>query len=32
LYEKAGFRVTERCPDDLYTVHRDNLKMGLALE
>ncbi|MGB7849176.1 MAG: GNAT family N-acetyltransferase [Candidatus Acidiferrum sp.] len=31
LYEKAGFRVTERCPDDRYTVHRDNLKMELAL-
>jgi GNAT superfamily N-acetyltransferase len=32
LYEKAGFRVTERCPDDRYTVHRDNLKMELTLE
>jgi GNAT superfamily N-acetyltransferase len=31
LYEKAGFRVTERCPDDRYTVHRDNLKMELTL-
>jgi GNAT superfamily N-acetyltransferase len=32
LYEKAGFRVTQRCPDDRYTVHRDNLKMELTLE
>ena len=32
LYEKVGFRVTERCPDDRYTVHRDNLKMELTLE
>jgi GNAT superfamily N-acetyltransferase len=32
LYEKAGFRVTERCPDDRYTVLRDNLKMEMALE
>ena len=32
LYEKAGFKVTERCPDDRYTVHRDNLKMELTLE
>jgi RimJ/RimL family protein N-acetyltransferase len=31
LYEKAGFRVTERVPDDRYTVHRDNLKMELTL-
>jgi len=31
LYEKAGFRVTERCPDDRYTVVRDNLKMELDL-
>lgn len=31
LYEKAGFRVSERCPDDRYTVHRDNLKMELTL-
>jgi len=31
LYEKAGFRVTERCPDDRYTVQRDNLKMELTL-
>lgn len=31
LYEKAGFRVTERCPDDRYTVLRDNLKMELSL-
>jgi GNAT superfamily N-acetyltransferase len=32
LYEKAGFKVTERCPDDRYTIHRDNLKMELTLE
>jgi len=32
LYEKFGFRVTEQCPDDRYTVHRDNLKMELTLE
>jgi GNAT superfamily N-acetyltransferase len=32
LYEKVGFRVTERCPDDRYTVHHDNLKMELTLE
>jgi GNAT superfamily N-acetyltransferase len=31
LYEKAGFQVVERCPDDRYTVHRDNLKMELVL-
>jgi GNAT superfamily N-acetyltransferase len=31
MYEKAGFRVTERCSDDRYTVHRDNLKMELTL-
>jgi len=31
LYEKAGFRVTERVPDDRYTVLRDNLRMELAL-
>lgn len=31
LYEKAGFRVTERCPDNRYTVLRDNLKMELLL-
>jgi len=31
LYEKAGFRVTERVPDDRYTVLRDNLKMELTL-
>jgi GNAT superfamily N-acetyltransferase len=31
LYEKAGFRVTERCPDDRYTVLRDNLKMELSM-
>lgn len=29
LYEKAGFRVTQRCPDDRYTVARDNLRMEL---
>jgi hypothetical protein len=23
--------VVERCPDDRYTVHRDNLKMELIL-
>jgi GNAT superfamily N-acetyltransferase len=32
LYQKAGFRVTERCPDDRYTVLRDNLKMELTLD
>jgi GNAT superfamily N-acetyltransferase len=32
LYEKAGFQITERCPDDRYTVQRDNLKMELTLE
>jgi N-acetylglutamate synthase-like GNAT family acetyltransferase len=31
MYEKAGFRVTDLCPDDRYTVHRDNLKMELTL-
>jgi GNAT superfamily N-acetyltransferase len=31
LYEKAGFRVTERVPDDRYTVLRENLKMELLL-
>ena len=31
LYEKVGFRVTERCPDDRYTVHRQNLKMELEI-
>ncbi len=31
LYEKAGFRITERCPDARYTVPRDNLKMNLTL-
>lgn len=31
LYEKAGFRVTERVPDDRYTVERDNLRMELDL-
>ena len=30
-YEKAGFRVTERVPDDRYTVHRDNLRFELDL-
>jgi len=32
LYEKMGFRVVERCPDDRYTVVRDNLKMVLSLD
>ena len=32
LYEKFGFRVVERCPDDRYTVHHDNLKMALMLQ
>jgi GNAT superfamily N-acetyltransferase len=31
LYEKAGFRVTKRVPDDRYTVLRENLKMELTL-
>jgi GNAT superfamily N-acetyltransferase len=31
LYEKNGFRVTQRVPDDRYTVLRDNLKMELTL-
>jgi GNAT superfamily N-acetyltransferase len=31
LYEKAGFRVKERCPDARYTVHRDNIKMKLSM-
>ncbi|KHK03244.1 GNAT family N-acetyltransferase [Desulfovibrio sp. TomC] len=31
LYEKAGFRVTERVPDDRYTVLRDNLRLELEL-
>ncbi len=31
LYEKAGFRITEQCADDRYTVVRHNLKMELAL-
>ncbi|MDR3438026.1 GNAT family N-acetyltransferase [Telmatospirillum sp.] len=31
LYEKTGFRITERCADDRYTVPRDNLKMELSL-
>jgi GNAT superfamily N-acetyltransferase len=31
LYEKAGFRITQRCPDDRYTIPRDNLKMELVL-
>jgi GNAT superfamily N-acetyltransferase len=30
MYEQAGFRVTERCPDDRYTILRDNLKMELT--
>lgn len=32
LYEKFGFRVVERCPDDRYTVHHENLKMMLKLQ
>jgi GNAT superfamily N-acetyltransferase len=31
LYEKAGFRVTERCPDDRYTLYLESLKMELSL-
>lgn len=31
LYEKAGFRIVAREPDDRYTVLRDNLKMVLDL-
>jgi len=31
MYEKAGFRVVECCPDDRYTLPRDNLRMELAL-
>lgn len=31
LYQEFGFRVVERCPDDRYTVHHDNLKMSLKL-
>jgi GNAT superfamily N-acetyltransferase len=31
LYEKAGFRVTERYSDDRYTVRREHLKMELDL-
>ncbi|MFP5260055.1 MAG: N-acetyltransferase family protein [Acidobacteriota bacterium] len=31
LYEKAGFRVTERVPDDRYTIVRDNLRLELDL-
>lgn len=31
LYEQAGFRVTERVPDDRYTVVRDNLRLELDL-
>ena len=31
LYEKAGFRVTERVPDARYTVVRDNLRLELDL-
>lgn len=30
LYEKFGFQVVERCPDDRYTVHHDNLKILLV--
>ena len=29
MYEKAGFCVTERVPDDRYPVMRDNLRMEL---
>ncbi|HCR12278.1 GNAT family N-acetyltransferase [Solidesulfovibrio sp.] len=31
LYEKAGFRIVAREPDDRYTVLRDNLKMVLDI-
>lgn len=31
LYENAGFRITERCTDDRYTVCRDNLRMELKI-
>jgi GNAT superfamily N-acetyltransferase len=31
MYEKAGFRVVECCPDDRYTLPRDNLRMELVL-
>lgn len=31
LYGKVGFRVVRRCPDDRYTVHRENLMMELML-
>jgi GNAT superfamily N-acetyltransferase len=31
LYEKTGFRVTERCIDSRYTVERENLKLELTL-
>jgi GNAT superfamily N-acetyltransferase len=31
LYEATGFRVTQRCKDDRYTVLHDNLKMELSL-
>jgi GNAT superfamily N-acetyltransferase len=31
LYEKAGFRVSQRVPDERYTVLRENLKMELTL-
>ncbi len=31
LYEKAGFRIMERCTDDRYTVCRDNLRMELRI-
>lgn len=32
LYEKAGFRIVERCRDDRYTVALENLKMVLSLD
>lgn len=31
LYEATGFRITQTCTDDRYTVLRDNLKMELSL-
>ena len=31
MYEKAGFRVVERCPDDRYTLPLDCLRMELPL-
>ncbi len=31
LYEKAGFVIPERCPDNHYTVLLENLKMELTL-